>query len=889
MDYLYASRVNERIVQGSFPQCALQKDSLGVAETFDFFEIGRDILVRLRKNPESLYTAISTAIAVCKAGEHLLQANNFESPINLIVNTAYNPAVLNTDSSACQQAITLCPVVTEIDKSLWLLISTYGALINTASPNEKEDILGTFFAWTYLLRVVQDNEYIFGRTLDFSSINNADPIFDIIMSPWGERDTLARFVNLTPDEKNAIEKLECTRKEIKKKIAQEISYAETVAEETEREWDIFLRVINNYSEKESNAVRQICMPLSKKEKLDAVGEYISVLRDNSEGYYRANGEAIRLTPVFEAVEKRMHYAAAYCVVCDRSGSSFRLHQYAVNLLKVPITFNLLLLYYHRFRLEPQKDKAIEFCNLALHSLKCNLFTASGEFYDSVDATVAEFYQKFLDFCNSNQGALYDLAFDDVQQDTVFIGNASLNMVATAALQNLVCEKLDHSFSNAQNFGMYAASQTQQPYCTKEQLDRQFAENQEYSLKKKEQIVARQAVVSLNIAYLFCDALRIMQNFNKGHFYFEDETLVAKWKSDLEWEIDRISCSVYTRKANIKTFREEKGIDARTLSEREAKEEELRSVSFVESVIDVLDEVEASIDNLDIEGLINLKAKVRDEIRKCAICTLTDQFSERFISIGERICNRLVGLCKTTEIDFDNQKQKLLHNLGCESRLLPLSSLDSLTTAELLYRHYASDTYAKKGFDYSSISALYYQAFEDAYNKLIWRDYAKKLNNLTIDGQSFTRILHDHRRKTLESTEAAGYLPIKSDDRMHYVNKNHTSVNPNCTYGAFGTLLVKHVVEKSEMFMFCKYLAELTGFTNSEAMLKDAEFIRKVHSLGNDITKASRRRNEASHGGNLTTISQCKDDKVTVLDELINVREDSLGLIQKLLYLMRNSK
>ena len=185
--------------------------------------------------------------------------------------------------------------------------------------------------------------------------------------------------------------------------------------------------------------------------------------------------------------------------------------------------------------------------------------------------------------------------------------------------------------------------------------------------------------------------------------------------------------------------------------------------------------------------------------------------------------------------------------------------------------------------------MYYQAFEDAYNKLIWRDYAKKLNNLTIDGQSFTRILHDHRRKTLESTEAAGYLPIKSDDRMHYVNKNHTSVNPNCTYGAFGTLLVKHVVEKSEMFMFCKYLAELTGFTNSEAMLKDAEFIRKVHSLGNDITKASRRRNEASHGGNLTTISQCKDDKVTVLDELINVREDSLGLIQKLLYLMRNSK
>ena len=55
------------------------------------------------------------------------------------------------------------------------------------------------------------------------------------------------------------------------------------------------------------------------------------------------------------------------------------------------------------------------------------------------------------------------------------------------------------------------------------------------------------------------------------------------------------------------------------------------------------------------------------------------------------------------------------NLHCHSSL----SDGTASPAEVIRN------YAEKGFDYSCISALYYQAFEEAYNKLIWNEYADR--------------------------------------------------------------------------------------------------------------------------------------------------------------------
>ena len=86
-------------------------------------------------------------------------------------------------------------------------------------------------------------------------------------------------------------------------------------------------------------------------------------------------------------------------------------------------------------------------------------------------------------------------------------------------------------------------------------------------------------------------------------------------------------------------------------------------------------------------------------------------------------------------------KKLREDLNSNKTIqAPESVINTLATAELMYTKYAIDEFAVQGFDYSSISALYYQAFENAYNDLIWGKYADFLNSLVISNDKYTDIL-----------------------------------------------------------------------------------------------------------------------------------------------------
>ena len=169
MEPLFASDANARIVQGNLPLSPLCRVSYSNTTTFDFFERGKDSLVYFRRNPASLYDAITSSLSYVAASDYLLSANNYEAPFNIVINTGYNPEAISEKMSAHIAEMRLCPVVTNIDKALWLIISSLALLVSTDNEN-KEDIVEQFFAWLYLLKIVQDNEYIFGKTLDFSSL-----------------------------------------------------------------------------------------------------------------------------------------------------------------------------------------------------------------------------------------------------------------------------------------------------------------------------------------------------------------------------------------------------------------------------------------------------------------------------------------------------------------------------------------------------------------------------------------------------------------------------------------------------------------------------------------------------------------------------------------------
>ncbi len=71
------------------------------------------------------------------------------------------------------------------------------------------------------------------------------------------------------------------------------------------------------------------------------------------------------------------------------------------------------------------------------------------------------------------------------------------------------------------------------------------------------------------------------------------------------------------------------------------------------------------------------------------------------------------------------------------------------------------------------------------------------------------------------------------------------------------------------------------------MFNNPDFMRNCNAFSSAVNASSENRNNASHGGTIIGVNQCKTDRKTVICELEVVRSDSLGLIQQLIYLLKS--
>ena len=226
--------------------------------------------------------------------------------------------------------------------------------------------------------------------------------------------------------------------------------------------------------------------------------------------------------------------------------------------------------------------------------------------------------------------------------------------------------------------------------------------------------------------------------------------------------------------------------------------------------------------------------------------------------------------------------------------VPDNVIHTLATAELLFTKYATEEFAVQDFDYSSISALYYQAFENAYNSLIWHGYAQFLNNLQVDGTLYTTVL-DLSRNLYDGygsfNNAFGYLPSRKDDRHFYVSyrnrqRPRTLVDDRCMYMSFGIIMEK-ICPQSPLPKFCEYFAQISGFNDVASMVNDNHFMNACVQFATEIKSSAENRNNASHGGNQIDKNQCTSDKKTIINELEEVRRTNIGLIQQLVFLLHS--
>ena len=104
------------------------------------------------------------------------------------------------------------------------------------------------------------------------------------------------------------------------------------------------------------------------------------------------------------------------------------------------------------------------------------------------------------------------------------------------------------------------------------------------------------------------------------------------------------------------------------------------------------------------------------------------------------------------------------------------------------------------------------------------------------------------------------------------------------YKSFAKLM-EEVKPSGELYKYCDYFAELTGFRDSAEMFSDSVFMNLCYKFTKSVKDSADNRNNASHGGTFISKDQCTADKKTVLNDLETVRSSSIGLIQQLLYLL----
>lgn len=897
--------INKKILLGELPLKQLYPHSSKKVSFFDYKKLSIDEVSLLDNNPELFNFLLLNCKQIVEKIEKLNITKEFfekimDSGISTLVNAKCPPEYLKINSTY-MDSNNLIPVVTSLDKALLYGIYMY-SIENQLDPNSStNNFIKMMYAWIYLLLKAQESEIITAKTIDLDQISLSTNLIHLLLNAFNGDEAKRCLRPLSRYEHNKLKQLETERHSLMMKIQGEWKIGWEIANKTENEWKLFLDIIHDLAKNEFQTVSKIHRSSSPKEKIKKIREYDVKLLRIEKGKYVYNRENIDMIKLLESIHERVVNAQAFTQVRCINTTPFRLNPLVFSLLITPKnTVNYLYISFHKFRLDQNEKNALEFASLALNCIKRNLDGKEKE-NNSLDDIICDFYYMVNQFIKNYKKSIDRLSFEKLQGNISVVLNETANPIFFDDMYNkYLSEKMEeakNSFAyrkaldNIEN-GIIPTIDSIQQTSFSSVLEAKKEVNE-----RKEKALAQKIVLSQNIIYMFCDAIRIMVTNNRIKLRRIDDAKKCRLKllKIDDYLVHKVYAHLGEREIGMLEYREKYGIDTKNLTEQEKQEEEFRNSTVAEGLKDTINELVFGLENKSAEKIIEIKTNIREEIRSYPECDNKNHFAIWLDNISSQICTALVNDCKKQTDDFRFFKEILLSSLGDTSKMLPTSAVDSLATAEMLYNKYANDDFALKGFDFSCISALYYQAFEDSYNALIWKGYAEFLNNLIVDEKSYTDILLEYRYSEIANDSARGYLFDKDyNQRNQYIkyaktkNKTLAIVRDSCMYKSFG-ILMKEINRKSKSLKFCDYFSKLTGYPCPQEMFDDTEFITKCEYFSNMICKSAKNRNNASHGGASISVSQCKEDKNVVISDLEEVRSNSIGLIQKLLYLLQNSK
>lgn len=890
---LFDVATNKRIIAGNFPDRVLYPAEIEDYLPEDFRKQAESAFAAIKECPEmfsGLFCAFRNRMLELTS---LNRSELYRQNVNFLINTGLQVDVLSPSCEVFQKAVNLVPAVTELDKILWTGVNLYYLSSEFDTNNTTVEQSSMMYAFLFLLLDCERKEQETGRTISIDRFIREGTDFNILFGPWND-DSKRYFVLLTNKEKSSIESLEKSRQKISKEIDAIFASSKKIAMDTSAEWEIFIEMLNDMSQKEASVIDAILEPISAKKKATLINQYKAHLYAIERGKYYLNGKEIQLLPVLNSVENRIQNASCYAKVYSDDEKNFTLFPTALLLLISPVTYNYLLMTFHLFRMRPDKDSAKEFVSLALDSIKKNLGIDEKSDHISISDMIEDFHSTVTYFFQKNEDAINRLSFRKILSDAV-VSDSSLSSIDSSLYRENVLERF-RSFESSEEYEKKIKTilLNKDEAASLEQVLKYVANEEKIERLKEQEQQAVQLVKSLNIIYMFCEGLRIILNDRRLIGKIKNVNKVEQYRKDLMLLDDKILHKVYEELDNqeigMLEYREKTGIIAGILTDQESREEKYRNMLFSEILKNIIDDITAGIENQNTEQLLGVKKRIREEIMHFPECDEKDQYAQWLDGISNRINEALVEKCKIQD-DYERTQKIILSNLGEKARMLPESTLDSLTTAEILFKRYATLDYADKGFDFSCISALYYQAFEEAYNKLIWQKYATYLNGIIIDGKAFTEILEMSRGIDIKDPNAIGYLDNNAQQRDFYIEykskrkqRPKTLVSSRCMYKSFAILL-GNIAITSKLDKLCDFFAGLCGFRDRTEMFADDSFMKVFQDFYQKITDSCDYRNNASHGGTFISLEQCGVDKKTVLYELEGIRDDSLSLIQLLISIL----
>ena len=825
--------------------------------------------------------------------------SDWKGSLFFLANTGYSPIIFSFDDSVSKLMLDQPDIaITELDKAILGCIHMFyvGASLIERNQNDA-DPNALLYSFISILHSVQNYELKTKKTIRICESLNESYVFNAladIMPSENDSD----LVSVSDDELELLHSAIEYRKTLATQILETRRSEKEFSNDPQNNlfWEKYLSFVEylvNEQQRVFDLIHDDCSPRIKQREFETYTNRII----NQE--FPDDELEVSFSELTKKINERYLYANDYFWVKTANGGIHKMLMPAEIVLKLAFSYNHVLIAYHAFLIDPSANNLSSLTFILNGFIRRNLDENTDVFGDlnSAEDLIVSISDLIFDFYEEHSSVVDSLRFDRIQLEEtlsgldfhedilnqLFIKELRMINENTVAFDNLTNEKKNDLIESAiSHFIDLSDERLKDEYIDKVRKYLPHSFDNEHVMYEEE--IATRLIVCINAIYILRKTIEIMIDKRYIHNYMEDRIRhIGKKLTGLEIKLIQNTYVVIDYRCyddiNMEEYRKLKGIDASDIVSMNMESTYLELFKLVRQKIQ---EIHNQIENLDMYKASQFKGELRKELLKYPKCEMKDDLVDLIDQECSFICNSLIKTA-SADVEFSNKKKELMIIIGHDSNKLPTETIDALTTAELLYSQYATPKYSSVGFDYSCISALYYQAVEAMYNKLLWRNYAKMLNQKTSsNGIPFVDLFKDRKLKTY--TECQGYLPEKM---TNVLNKSKTQVLLSLTMGSFEYILYNLTSQsKYSLPFFEQHFYSVFGYSSVKNGPELLSFKSKIDELYLRIKNATPNRNAASHGENIIDLTTCQSDKEAVLSNAKNIRNNIIGLIQFYLSMYR---